>query len=114
MLYGVGDERDCAVARIACFVVGRVLDAWSLENPRCHLAACILVAMHLPDSVDRVPQPCIGNSAMCVALPVSRRGRRIVQLPVAVRHRDPLWNSTDMTHRSAASQLLTLLIALRG
>ncbi|MEM5299649.1 hypothetical protein VSR82_35760 [Burkholderia sp. JPY481] len=58
----------------------------SPENP----GRFILVEVHLPDSIDRAPEPRIDNDAMIVVEPVGRRGRGIAQLLVAVRHRDPL------------------------
>ncbi|PRF31291.1 hypothetical protein C6Q21_14425 [Burkholderia multivorans] len=38
-----------------------------LENPLSHLAAHALVDVHLPNSVDRAPEPRIGNYTMFVA-----------------------------------------------
>ncbi|WP_153478114.1 hypothetical protein [Burkholderia glumae] len=46
-----------------------------LENPSRHLAASIIVEVHLPDSADRAAQPGIGNYAMFVVWPVGRSGR---------------------------------------
>lgn len=57
-------------------------DAVLLENPSCHLAAHVLVEMHLPDSIDGAAQPGIGNYAMFVVSAVGRCGRGIAQLVV--------------------------------
>ncbi|QET32353.1 hypothetical protein FOB31_21540 [Burkholderia multivorans] len=59
-----------------------------LENPLSHLAAHALVDVHLPNSVDRAPEPRIGNYTMFVVQPVGRRRRGIAQLLVADRHRN--------------------------
>ncbi|MCQ0034543.1 hypothetical protein [Burkholderia glumae] len=53
-----------------------------LENPLRHLAARILVEVHLPDSVDRAQEPRIGNYAMFVVWLVGRCGRGTGQLVV--------------------------------
>lgn len=45
-------------------------DTGSLENPPRDLAAHVLIEMYLPDSVDRTPQPRIGDRAMFVVWPV--------------------------------------------
>lgn len=69
MLYGVGVR------------VGAAADLLHLaRHPSRHLAACILVEVHLPDSVDRAAQPGIGNYAMFVVWLVGRCGRGIAQL----------------------------------
>lgn len=86
--YGIG-ERRCVAADLLP-PLQFALDVGPLENPPRHLAAHILVEVHLPDSVDRAPESRIGNCAMFVVRPIGRRRRGIAQLPVAVRHREPL------------------------
>ncbi|WP_345817675.1 hypothetical protein AAGS40_30185 (plasmid) [Paraburkholderia sp. PREW-6R] len=76
MLYGVG-ERGGAAAWFAPFLGDRVLDAQPLEKPFCDFPAGFLVAVHLPDSVDRACDPRIDNNAMFVVLPDGRCGRGI-------------------------------------
>ncbi|WP_257819446.1 hypothetical protein [Burkholderia glumae] len=44
-----------------------------LENPLRHLAACILVEVHLPDSVGYAAQPGIGHYAIFVVSAVGGR-----------------------------------------
>jgi filamentous hemagglutinin len=43
-----------------------VLDAQLLEDPPRDLTAHVLVEVHLPNSVDRAPEPRVGNNAMFV------------------------------------------------
>ncbi|WP_406806668.1 hypothetical protein [Burkholderia semiarida] len=69
-----------------------------LENLSRHLAAHVLIEVHLPDADDRVLQPRIGNDAIFIVQPIGRRGHGVVQLPVAVRQRILPSNITDMMH----------------
>ncbi|MEX3676413.1 hypothetical protein AB3X89_04125 [Paraburkholderia sp. BR14320] len=86
-----------------------MLDAQSLENPPCHFAAHVLIEVHVPNSVDRAPEPRIGNDPMFVVWPVGRRGRRIAQLLVAVRHQNlPLkWHRHDARNKTRANRRQT-------
>ncbi len=59
-----------------------------IENPPRHFAAYVFVDVHLPDAVDRVPQPRIGNYAKFVVWPPGLCGRGIAQLLVADRHQN--------------------------
>lgn len=92
----------CFLRRCQC------LGAGLLENPPRHFAAHVVVDVHLPNSVDRVPQPGIGNDAMFVVWPVGRRGRGIAHLLVADRHRNlPLkWHRHDARTKTRAERSL--------
>ncbi|MDC6126784.1 hypothetical protein PPH41_02015 [Burkholderia gladioli] len=86
------------------------LDRRSLEKPFSDFATCAFVAVHVRNSDERVFQPRIGNHAMFVTLAVGRRGRRVVQLLVAVHHEIPpwKWHRHDARAKTRADQAASL------